>query len=80
MMYAFGIGEVAVSVSGDPTGTDSAITYTIRSVGAVRRALHDAQPGSVIGTRGPFGTNWRLADGPVVGYDSAEPVLAVKEL
>ena len=62
MMYAFGIGEVAISVSGDPTVTDGTITHTIRSVGAVSRALHDAEPGTVIGMRGPFGTSWGLAD------------------
>lgn len=62
MMYAFGIGEVAISVSGVPTGTDGTITHTIRSVGAVSRALHDAQPGDVIGMRGPFGTDWGLAE------------------
>ena len=67
MMYAFGIGEVAISVSGVPAGTDSIITHTIRSVGAVSRALHDAQPGDVIGMRGPFGTNWGLAE--AVGRD-----------
>jgi NAD(P)H-flavin reductase len=59
MMYAFGVGEVAISVSGVPTGDDT-ITHTIRSVGAVSRALHDAQPGTVIGMRGPFGTDWGL--------------------
>jgi NAD(P)H-flavin reductase len=62
MMYAFGVGEVAISVSGDPTVTDGTITHTIRSVGAVSRALHDAQPGTVIGMRGPFGTSWGLAE------------------
>lgn len=62
MMYAFGIGEIAISVSGVPTVADETITHTIRSVGAVSRALHDAQPGAVIGMRGPFGTNWGLAD------------------
>jgi NAD(P)H-flavin reductase len=62
MMYAFGIGEVAISVSGVPSGMNSTITHTIRSVGAVSRALHDAQPGSVIGMRGPFGTNWGVAE------------------
>src|SRR5436305_12900617 len=55
MMYAFVIGEVAISVSGVPSGTDNTITHTIRSVAAASRALHDAQPGSVIGLRGPFG-------------------------
>ena len=67
MMYAFGIGEIAISVSGVPSDTVAFITHTIRSVGAVSRALHDAQPGTVIGMRGPFGTNWGLAD--AVGRD-----------
>ena len=62
MLYAFGVGEVAISVSGDPSITDGTITHTIRAVGAVSRALHDAQPGTVVGVRGPFGTSWGLAD------------------
>ncbi len=60
MLYAFGVGEAAISVSGDPTVTDGSITHTIRAVGAVSRALHDAQPGSFVGVRGPFGTSWGL--------------------
>jgi len=60
MMYAFGVGEVAISVSGVPALTDDAITHTVRAVGAVSRALHDAQPGTEVGMRGPFGTSWGL--------------------
>ena len=67
MLYAFGIGEAAISISGDPTVTDGSITHTIRAVGAVSRALHDAQPGAVIGVRGPFGTTWGLQE--AVGRD-----------
>lgn len=67
MMYAFGIGEIAISVSGVPTVGDDTITHTIRSVGAVSRALHDAQPGTLIGMRGPFGTSWDIAG--AVGRD-----------
>lgn len=67
MLYAFGVGEAAISISGDPTVTDGSITHTVRAVGAVSRALHDAQPGSVIGVRGPFGTTWGLAE--AVGRD-----------
>ncbi|WP_374022547.1 FAD/NAD(P)-binding protein [Mycobacterium sp. HNNTM2301] len=67
MLYAFGVGEAAISISGDPTVTDGSITHTIRAVGAVSRALHDAQPGTVIGVRGPFGTTWGLAE--AVGRD-----------
>lgn len=62
MMYAFGIGEVAISVSGVPEAPDATITHTIRAVGAVSRKLHDAETGTVIGLRGPFGTSWGVPD------------------
>lgn len=67
MLYAFGVGEVAISISGDPTVTDGSITHTVRAVGAVSRALHDALPETIVGVRGPFGTSWGLAD--AVGRD-----------
>ncbi len=60
MLYAFGVGEIAISVSGDPSITDGSITHTIRSVGAVSAALCAAEPGSTVGVRGPFGTSWGL--------------------
>ncbi|MFK4088357.1 FAD/NAD(P)-binding protein [Kribbella sp. NPDC020789] len=56
MLYAHGVGEVPISVSG--IGDDGTLLHTIRSVGAVSRALHDARPGTVLGLRGPFGTAW----------------------
>jgi NAD(P)H-flavin reductase len=52
MLYAFGIGEAAISISGTP------LLHTIRAVGATSRALCTARPGTVIGVRGPFGTGW----------------------
>ena len=67
MMYAQGVGEVAISVSGDPSITDGTITHTIRSVGAVSAALCAAEPGSILGMRGPFGTTWGLTE--AVGRD-----------
>jgi NAD(P)H-flavin reductase len=60
MLYAFGVGEIAMSVSGVPSGVDGAIVHTIRSVGAVSKALHNADVGTVVGVRGPFGTDWGL--------------------
>ena len=69
MLYAFGVGEVAISVSGLPEGADGLLTHTIRDVGAVSGALQRAEPGTVIGVRGPFGTGWELesaAGGDVV--------------
>lgn len=60
MLAVPGIGEVAISISGDPAAQDSTLTQTIRAVGAVSTALHDAPPGTPIGVRGPFGTTWDL--------------------
>jgi NAD(P)H-flavin reductase len=62
MLYAFGIGEVPISISG-VSGAASApgLVQTVRSVGAVTRALCAAGPGQVIGVRGPFGTSWDVA-------------------
>lgn len=67
MLYAHGIGEIAISISGDPTAVDGSLTQTIRDVGAVSRALHDACPNTVLGVRGPFGTTWGLES--VAGRD-----------
>jgi NAD(P)H-flavin reductase len=61
MLYAFGVGEIAMSVSDVPSSVDDAIGHTIRTVGAVSRALHNAEPGTVVGVRGPFGTDWNLS-------------------
>ena len=60
MLYAYGVGEVPISVSG--IGDNGTLVHTIRSVGAVSRALHAAQPGTGLGVRGPFGTTWTLDD------------------
>ena len=60
MLYRPGVGEVAISVSGDPAAGDGALTQTIRDVGAVSRALHQAVPGDLIGVRGPYGVGWDL--------------------
>ncbi len=60
MVYAFGIGEVPLSISGDP-GDPARLVHTIRGVGAVTRALRRARPGDAVGVRGPFGTAWPIA-------------------
>ena len=57
MLWAFGIGEVPISISGDPVHTGD-LTYTVRSVGATTRAIVSRKPGAGIGVRGPFGTGW----------------------
>jgi NAD(P)H-flavin reductase len=60
MLYSFGVGEIAMSVSGVPSGVEGTIAHTIRSVGAVSKALYDADVGTIVGVRGPFGTDWGL--------------------
>ena len=67
MLYSRGVGEVAISISGDPAKQDGTLVHTIRDVGAVSRALHEAQPGDLIGARGPYGTDWGLES--AVGRD-----------
>lgn len=61
MLAVPGIGEVAISISGDPAVQDGTLTHTIRAVGAVSSALYGAPVGTPLGVRGPFGTTWDLA-------------------
>ncbi|RLU89210.1 oxidoreductase [Streptomyces griseocarneus] len=58
MVYAFGVGEIPVSVAG--ILPDGGLLHTIRGVGAVSGALYALRPGATVGMRGPFGTSWDL--------------------
>jgi NAD(P)H-flavin reductase len=60
MLTAFGVGEIAISTSGDP-GEPHRLVHTIRAVGAVSSALTRLDAGDVLGVRGPFGTGWPMA-------------------
>ncbi|HET7735376.1 MAG TPA: FAD/NAD(P)-binding protein [Nocardioidaceae bacterium] len=62
MLLAFGVGEVPVSISGDPASPE-VLTHTIRDVGSVSHALATAPVGAVVGVRGPFGTGWQAERG-----------------
>ena len=67
MLTVFGVGEVPISVSGadepqmEADGDGGVLVQTLRAVGAVTKALHDAEAGAVVGVRGPFGVGWDLA-------------------
>ena len=61
MLYIFGLGEVAISISGDPEATDR-IVHTVRAVGAVSGALMRLRRNVVIGVRGPYGSAWPVAE------------------
>lgn len=59
MLYVHGVGEVPISISGDPA-EPARLIHTIRSVGTVTRAMEALGEGSVLGVRGPYGTAWPL--------------------
>ncbi len=61
MLYVYGVGELPISISGDPEERGS-LVYTIRSVGAATHALVTSKEDSTIGVRGPFGTSWPLRE------------------
>jgi NAD(P)H-flavin reductase len=69
MLYVFGVGEVPISISGDPGGTER-IVHTTRAVGAVTQALSKLRRGDVLGLRGPFGSYW-----PVDEFEGSDVVL-----
>jgi NAD(P)H-flavin reductase len=66
MLYAFGVGEVPISTSGD-LERGGTLVHTIRAVGAVTKALCSSQKGDVVGVRGPFGNTWPV--GAAEGHD-----------
>ncbi len=57
MLYKFGVGEAAISISGDPTSPNPLI-HTIRAVGTATKAMAKLKVGDTIGVRGPFGSCW----------------------
>ena len=61
MLYVFGVGEVPISMSGDPAKPD-VLVHTTREVGAVTRAMGALDVGDTIGVRGPFGTTWPVEE------------------
>jgi NAD(P)H-flavin reductase len=61
MLSLPGVGEVPISVSGDP-GEGTLVLHTIRDVGPVTKALCGLRPGQRAGVRGPYGTSWPLAE------------------
>lgn len=59
MLYVFGVGEIPISISGDPARRRP-LVHTTRAVGTVSKAMRDLKPDDVIGVRGPFGSSWPI--------------------
>ncbi len=61
MLYVFGVGEIPISISSDPAHTRS-LAHTVRAVGTATTALVKLKHGSVVGVRGPFGSQWPVEE------------------
>lgn len=59
MVYIFGVGEIPISISGDP-GDRRRLIHTTRDVGLVSKAVCELKPGDVVGVRGPYGSCWPI--------------------
>lgn len=59
MLYQHGVGEVPISISGDPA-VASRLVHTIRAVGRVTQPMATLAAGDIVGVRGPYGTPWPL--------------------
>lgn len=57
MLYVFGVGEVPISISGDPD-RPKVLTHTTRAVGTVTNVMKTLKKGMTIGVRGPYGSDW----------------------
>lgn len=61
MLYVFGVGEVPISICGDPANRN-VLVHTTRAVGNVTKAMRKLRRNDVIGVRGPFGTHWPVEE------------------
>src|SRR6516164_4332018 len=71
MLYVFGVGEIPISISGDPAKRRP-LVHTTRAVGTVSKAMRDLKPEDIIGIRGPFGSSW-----PIKQAEGKDIVIAV---
>ena len=60
MVWAFGVGEIPISVSGVADG--GRVALTVRAVGAVSDAIVASRPDDLLGLRGPYGTSWPIEE------------------
>lgn len=61
MLYVFGVGEIPISISGDPSKPKT-LVHTTRAVGTVTRAMEQLKRGDMLGVRGPFGSHWPVEE------------------
>jgi NAD(P)H-flavin reductase len=59
MVYVYGVGEIPISISGDPANP-RVLVHTTRAVGTVTKAMDKMRRGDILGIRGPYGTPWPI--------------------
>jgi NAD(P)H-flavin reductase len=68
MVYLFGVGEVALSISSDPANPQ-VLAHTVRAVGAVTTLMVNLKRGARVGVRGPYGSAWPVEEAMREGLD-----------
>jgi sulfhydrogenase subunit gamma (sulfur reductase) len=63
----FGIGEAPISISSSPSRSNGTFELCVRRVGDLTNALHQLEPGAMLGIRGPFGEGFPV--GKMKGKD-----------
>ena len=58
----FGIGEAPISISSSPSRSNGTFELCVRRVGDVTNAMHQMEPGALLGIRGPFGNPFPIAE------------------
>ena len=61
MVYVYGVGEIPISISGDPANPRT-LVHTTRAVGTVTKAMDKLRRGDILGIRGPYGKPWPVED------------------
>jgi NAD(P)H-flavin reductase len=61
MLYVFGVGEIPISISGDPSQPEP-LVHTTRAVGTVTKAMRKLKRDEVLGVRGPYGSRWPVEE------------------
>ena len=61
MLYAFGVGEVAISIVSDPAQPEI-LEHTIRLAGRVTGVMAGWKAGDIVGVRGPYGNGWPVEE------------------
>ena len=61
MLYLRGVGELPISISGDPARPEQ-LVHTIRAVGGVSITMQGLKKGDWLGIRGPYGNAWPVEE------------------